>query len=84
MNIKEAVRILEENKSTIIWGDEDTTRRAMLFNAAIDTVEEHFKPVQAEMEGGGSSWWYVCEECRGAIDSSDSWCKYCGRPVNKT
>lgn len=84
MTIVEAVRILVENKSTIIWEDEDTAIRAMLFNAAIDAMAEHFKPVQAEIEGGGSSWWYVCEECHGAIDSSDSWCKHCGRPVKKT
>jgi len=41
------------------------------------------KPVEAEIEGGGSSWWYVCGECHGAIDKWDSFCKHCGRPVKK-
>ena len=36
------------------------------------------KPVQIETEGGGSSWWDVCTECHGAVDSQDSYCKHCG------
>ena len=79
MNIKEAVRILEENMPRRKWINPDTDALA----EATETVVEHFKPVQAEIEGGGSSWWYVCEECRGVIDSSDNWCKHCGRPVIK-
>lgn len=84
MNIKEAVRILIENKSTVIWGDEDTAIRAMLFNEAIDTVAEQFTPVEIELEGGGTTWWYVCEDCHGAVDKSDLYCKHCGRPVKQT
>jgi len=84
MNIKEAVGILIENKSTIIWGDEETAERAMKFNEAIDAVAEHFKPVQIELEGGGTTWWHVCEDCHGAIDENDLFCRHCGRPVEKT
>lgn len=84
MNIKEAVGILIENKSTVIWGDEDTARRAMLFNEAIDTVAEQFTPVEIELEGGGTTWWHVCEDCHGAVDKSDLYCKHCGRPVKQT
>lgn len=81
MNIHEAVQILIENKSTIIWEDPDTARRAMEFNTAIETVEEHFRPAEAELEGGGSTWWHVCGECHGPIDYSDRFCRHCGRPV---
>ena len=35
----------------------------------------------AVVEGGGSTWWYVCEECHGAIDAWDDFCKHCGRRV---
>lgn len=84
MNIKEAVRILEENRPSIIWENKKEQPRAEQVSKAIDAVAEHFKQVRAEIEGGGSSWWYVCEECRGVIDSSDSWCKHCGRPVKNT
>ena len=35
----------------------------------------------AEIEGGGSSWWYVCGECHTAIDTSDRFCRQCGRMI---
>lgn len=38
-------------------------------------------PVETELEGGGSTWWYVCGECHGAIDASDNFCKHCGRRI---
>lgn len=49
-----------------------------LAEAEIVTCAE---PVERELEGGGSSWWYVCAECHGAIDSNDKYCKHCGRKV---
>ena len=39
--------------------------------------------VDAEIEGGGSSWWYVCGDCHGAIDSSDRYCRHCGRRIKQ-
>lgn len=37
-------------------------------------------PVQTEIEGDGrSTWWYVCEECHGAVNHMDSYCRHCGR-----
>ena len=39
-------------------------------------------PVPAELEGGGSSWWYVCGDCHGAIGLNDHYCKHCGRKVS--
>ena len=38
-------------------------------------------PEPIEMEGGGSSWWYVCPECHGAIDRNDRFCRHCGQAV---
>lgn len=38
-------------------------------------------PVEAEREGGGSSWWYVCGECHVEISSFDVFCKGCGRRI---
>ena len=40
------------------------------------------EPVQAEIEGGGHSWWYVCGDCHGLIDPSDIYCRNCGRKIN--
>ena len=39
------------------------------------------KPVPAELEGGGCSWWYVCGECHGEIDWKDKICPHCKTPV---
>lgn len=37
--------------------------------------------VEAELEGGGSTWWYVCGECHTTIDSRDRFCRQCGRRI---
>lgn len=39
------------------------------------------EPVPAEIEGGGSTWWYVCGECHGSINCDDSYCRHCGRKI---
>ena len=41
------------------------------------------EPLEPELEGGGSNWWYVCGECHGAIDERDAYCRHCGRAVKK-
>ena len=38
-------------------------------------------PQDKEIEGGGLSWWHVCPECHGEIDSQDHFCRYCGQAV---
>ena len=53
-----------------------------LFSEILALMKEQ-EPVGIEMEGGGSTWWYVCEECHGAVDQSDRYCKHCGRPFRK-
>ena len=42
---------------------------------------ELLKPVPAELEGGGSNWWYVCGECHTAIDRKDRYCRECGKEI---
>ena len=32
---------------------------------------------EVEMEGGGSTWWYVCGECHGAINYQADICPHC-------
>lgn len=46
---------------------------------AENLLKEH-KPVEIEIEGGGNTWWHVCSECHGAVDTSDLYCRHCGRP----
>ena len=35
----------------------------------------------AEVEGGGSTWFYVCGECHGQIDERDRFCRHCGNKI---
>ena len=43
--------------------------------------EEELKPVPAEPEGGGPSWWIVCGECHGVISRKDKTCPHCKHPI---
>ena len=38
-------------------------------------------PGPAELEGGGSSWWWVCGECHGQISKGDRYCRHCGHGI---
>ena len=44
---------------------------------AVETLQQD--PVEAELEGGGHTWWNVWEKCRTAIDTKDKFCRECGR-----
>ena len=46
-----------------------------------DIEERQDAPVEAEIEGGGSTWFYVCGECHGVIDRNELHCRHCGRAV---
>ena len=39
------------------------------------------RQTKAIIEGGGSTWWYVCDECHTAIDRKDKFCRECGMEV---
>lgn len=39
------------------------------------------RQTKAIIEGGGSTWWYVCDECHTAIDRKDKFCRECGREL---
>ena len=36
---------------------------------------------EAELEGGGHTWFFVCGECHGSIDTHDKFCRHCGRGI---
>lgn len=35
------------------------------------------KRAEVELEGGGSTWRYVCEECHGAVNYQAATCPHC-------
>ena len=47
-------------------------------NERIEKLMKDKGKAEPELEGGGSTWWYVCSECHGAIDKRDAYCKHCG------
>lgn len=40
---------------------------------------ENEKTVEVEIEGGGITWWFVCEECHAAVDPKQEYCPVCKR-----
>jgi hypothetical protein len=47
------------------------------------SAERIIKPVSAEYEGDRkSTWWYVCGECHGTIDTNDRYCRHCGNEID--
>lgn len=63
---------------------EKITWKAFQISETAGKAAEELKrniPQEMEIEGGGSSWWYVCPECHGAIDRKDSFCRHCGQAV---
>ena len=43
---------------------------------------EDGKPVLVDIEGDRWTWWYVCEECHGAVDWKDKTCPHCKSPLD--
>ena len=39
-------------------------------------------PVSAEIEGGGSTWFFVCGECHGVVDTPNKFCRHCGQAIS--
>lgn len=37
---------------------------------------------EPEIEGGGSTWWYVCPECHTAVTPRDPECPECGQELD--
>ena len=50
-------------------------------DAVLGNAIMRMTPEEMEIEGGGTSWWYVCPECHGAIDNADHFCRHCGQKV---
>ena len=52
-------------------------------DAVLNDAITRMTPKQIETEGGGHTWWHVCPECHGAIDSQDHYCRHCGQAVEE-
>ena len=68
-----AIRFREDvpGLSYLLWGYSKTAEKAI----------ERMKPVKRDQEGGGGSWFAVCEDCHGQVGQSDAYCRHCGRAL---
>ena len=46
---------------------------------AAEILEGNNEKAEADVEGGGNSWWYVCSECRTVTNRGKKYCHECGR-----
>ena len=67
--------------------ERDEKERSFTLYKASETVGKAIQelgkqiPKEIEVEGGGSTWWFACPECHGAIDNGDAFCRHCGQKV---
>ena len=46
-----------------------------------DLIIRELTPEEAEIEGGGYNWWYVCPECHGHLKHGTRFCMSCGKEI---
>ena len=72
------IQKLRQLASSSIFSEE--TKKTL--DAATDFIEKESakgETAEKEIEGGGSTWFYVCSECHTAINRWDKYCHECGR-----
>ena len=47
----------------------------------VNNLLQRNRAAEAEIEGDWHTWFFVCGECHGAIDSNDKYCRHCGREI---
>jgi len=58
----------------------DANQQAMM-DMLPPVLKDRLTPVEAEIEGENSNYWYVCGECHGIIHYKNKFCTECGRPI---
>lgn len=66
----------------LVPGHEDWQNALKVCTNALDLLKEQgaVRP-EREYSGGGVTWWYVCGNCKTAINPNDKFCHECGREV---
>ena len=76
----DALALLKEQQEQIDKLLEESASNAEMAEGMKELLKEQ-DPVPAELEGGGSSWWWVCGECHGQISKGDRYCRHCGHEI---
>ena len=53
------------------------------YSKTAEDAVKRLTPVKRDPEGGGGSWFAVCEECHGQVGELDQYCRHCGRPLEE-
>ena len=58
---------------------DDNNCKGSLCADALELLKE--KEVTTDIEGGGMTWYFCCDECRTSIRQEDKYCRMCGRKI---
>lgn len=78
-HLEAQIRKAEKLDSKWVYILEEEARTCLKLAESEEEILKQLEPLEPELEGGGRSWWYVCDECHGAIDFRDRYCRHCGR-----
>lgn len=80
--VQKAIKSVERARQLIEEKKEQGLDDYVLFEALTDAANVlPLRQAEAEMEGGGTTWYFVCGECHTAVDSTDKYCRQCGREI---
>lgn len=78
-HLKTQIAVSDGMDSEFVYITKDEAKKCLELAEAQDTL--FAKPVHVDVEGGGSNWWNVCEECRSSLHPGDKYCHECGRKL---
>lgn len=80
--VNKAIKSVERARRLIEEKPEQDSNDYILLECLTDASNGlQLRQAEAEMEGGGHTWFFVCGECHTAIDTKDKYCRECGREI---
>jgi hypothetical protein len=79
-HLQTQIRAADRIGSKWVYILKEEAEKCLQLAEAEDTI--FADPVEPELDGGGSSWFYLCSECRTVLSSQrDKFCRECGRRI---
>lgn len=77
--VQKAIKSVERARQLLGNKPEQGLDDYVLLEALSDAADGlQLRQAEAEMEGGGHNWFFVCGECHGLLGSNDKYCRNCG------
>ena len=81
-SVNKAIASIEKARRLIEGRKEQGLDDYAIFEALTEANDAlQVRQAEAEIEGGGHTWFFVCGECHTAIDTKDKYCRECGREI---